>query len=158
MEMNNFKKSLKMGVLSGLGTYLLYVLFVVVIGMLTGWKAFWAFDEATGTYLRQVNGVISWEITNVIGLILASLVPVLMMRYEKMKYAFSYIGISLIACIWLYGTTLGAYFMIGDMMKTVLHCPFATFDSVYYFIFVFLLGSAIGTVVSFVINAMRNKG
>ena len=158
MEMNNMKQSLKMGALSGLVTYLLYVVFVVVIGMMTGWKAFWVFDEAANTYIRQVNGVISWEITNILGLILASLVPVLMMRYEKFKFAFSYIGISFLLFIWLYGTTLGAYFMIGDMMKTALYCPFATFDSVYYFIFVFVLGSAIGTLVSFVMNAIRNKG
>lgn len=155
--MNNFKQSLKMGVFSGLATYLLYVVFVVVIGKMTGWKAFWVFDEMSGTYIRQVNGIISWEITNVVGLVLASLVPVFLMRYEKIKYAFSFIGISLLAFIWFFGATLGAYYMISDVKNTMLFCPFSTFDAFYYLIFVFLLGSAIGTLASFVINFMRNK-
>ena len=151
------KKSLKMGVVSGACTYLLYVIYVVTIGILTNWQNFWVFDGAAQTVTFQPHATISWEIVLVIGLILASLVPVFLMRYEKIKYAFSYIGISLVACVWLFGTTLGAYFMIGDMTKTAVYCPFATVDGFYYFIFVFLLGSTIGTIASFVFNFMRNK-
>ncbi len=157
MEMDSMKKSLKMGFLSGLCTYLLYVMFVVAIGLVTKWNVFWVYDQVEGTYVLQSNGVISWEITNAIGLILASLVPVVLLKYEEFKYALAYIGVSLVVFIWLFGTTLSAYFMIGDMTKTVLYCPFSTFDAIYYLIFVFLLGSVIGTVVSFVLNFMRNK-
>ena len=157
MEMNNFKQSLKMGVFSGLATYLLYVIFVVAVGMMTKWQSFWALNEETMALTLVPNGVISWEIVNVVGLILASLVPVFLMRYEKVKYAFSYIVISLLAFVWLFGATLGAYYMIGDMKNTMLFCPFSTFDAFYYLIFVFLLGSAIGTMASFAINFMRNK-
>lgn len=157
MEMDSFKKSLKMGLLSGACSYLLYVVFVLCIGYITKWHSFWVITGESAVLRFQPHNIISWEISTIVGLVLASLVPVFLMRYEKVKYAFAYIGISLIACVWLYGTTLGAYYMIGDMMQTVLHCPFATFDSVYYFIFVFLLGSAIGTVASFVMNFMRNR-
>ena len=146
-----------MGALSGLCTYLLYVIYVLVIGYLTKWETFWVLDGASGTVAFQPNGDISWEISVMIGLILASLVPVFLMRYEKIKYAFSYIGISFLAFIWLFGATLSAYYMIGDMKNTVLFCPFSTIDAFYYLIFVFLLGSAIGTVASFVVNFMRNK-
>ena len=157
MEMDNIKKSLKMGVLSGACSYALYVVFVLCIGFITKWHSFWVITGESAVLRFQPHNSISWEMTTIVGLVLASLVPVCMMRYEKIKYAFSYIGISLIACVWLYGTTLGAYYMIGDMMKTVLNCPFATFDSIYYFVFVFLLGSVIGTVVSFIMNFMRNR-
>ncbi len=157
MEMDSMKKSLKMGALSGGCTYLLYVVFIVGIGLLTRWQNFWVLSEVTGAAIFQPHGAISWEITNIAGLILASLVPVFLMKYEQIKYAFSYIGISLLVFIWLYATTLGAYFVIGDMTKTAVFCPFATFDALYYLIFVFLLGSAIGTVASFVLNFMRNK-
>ena len=157
MELDSKKQVLKMGVLSGICTYLLYVIFVVVIGMMTKWQGFWEFNEETKTLALVPNGVISWEMTNAIGLILASLVPVFLMRYEKIRYAFSFIGISLLVLIWLFGATLGAYYMIGDMKNTMLFCPFSTFDAFYYLIFVFLLGSAIGTLVSFVVNFMRNK-
>ena len=157
MEMDNCKKSLKTGVLSGACSYLLYVVFVLCIGYITKWHNFWVITGESAVLRFQPHDIISWEISTIVGLVLASMVPVFLMRYEKLKYAFAYIGISLIACIWLYGTTLGAYYMIGDMMKTVLNCPFATFDSIYYFVFVFLLGSAIGTVASFVLNFMRNR-
>ena len=157
MELDSKKQVLKMGVLSGICTYLLYVIFVVVIGMMTKWQGFWEFNEETKTLALVPNSVISWEMTNAIGLILASLVPVFLMRYEKIRYAFSFIGISLLVLIWLFGATLGAYYMIGDMKNTMLFCPFSTFDAFYYLIFVFLLGSAIGTLVSFVVNLMRNK-
>ena len=157
MEMDSFKKSLKMGVLSGVGTYLLYVIYVITIGYLTKWHTFWIFDEAKGAFSFQPGGAISWEIAVFVGLILASLIPVFIMRYEKLKYAFSYIGVSLLICVWLYGTTLGAYYVIGDMVSSAVHCPFGLVDGFYYFVFVFLLGSAVGTAASFIFNFMRNK-
>ncbi len=157
MEMDSFKKSLKMGVLSGACSYALYAAFVLCIGFITKWQSFWVFDEVTNTVLLQPNGIISWEITIIVGLVLASFVPVVLMRYEKIKYAFSYVGISLVAFIWLFGATLSGYYMVGDMKNTMLFCPFTTIDAFYYLIFVFLLGSAIGTVASFVINFIRNK-
>ena len=146
-----------MGVLSGACSYLLYMAFVLCIGYLTKWQSFWVIDEATQTVSLQSNPVISWEITIVAGLVLSSLVPVFLMKYEKIKYAVSYVGISLMAFAWLYGATLGGYSMIGDMKNTMLFCPFTTIDAFYYLIFVFLLGSAIGTVASFFINFMRNR-
>lgn len=157
MEMDSMKKSLKMGALSGVCTYLLYAIFIVAVGILTKWQNFWTVSEETKAVIFQSHGAISWEISNIVGLIFASLVPVFLMKYEKTKYAFSYIGVSLLVFIWLFGTVLGAYFVIGDMTKTALFCPFATIDAFYYLIFVFLLGSAIGTVASFVLNYMRNK-
>ena len=157
MEMDSNKKSLKMGALSGLCTYVLYIIFVVTVGSLTHWQSFWNLDPVTETFQLQTNGTISWEIVTVVGLILASLVPVILMKYEKIKYALIYIGISLLTCVWLYGSTLGAYYMIGDMTGTSVHCPFGPIDGFYFFVFVFLLGSAIGTIVSFVFNFMRNK-
>ncbi len=157
MEMNSFKRTLKMGILSGACSYLLYAAFVLCIGYITKWQSFWVIDEVSQTVTLQPNGIISWEITIMIGLILASLVPVFLMRYEKVKCAVSYVVISLVAFVWLFGATLSGYYMIGDMKNTVLFCPFTTIDAFYYLIFVFLLGSAIGTLASFVINFIRNK-
>lgn len=157
MEMDSNKKAVKMGALSGACTYLLYIIFVLTIGILTNWKSFWVYDEVTQAVVFQPNQTISWEIAVIIGLILASLVPVILMKCEKIKHALIYIGISLLAFVWLFGSTLGAFFMIGDMTNTVVHCPFFTIDGIYYCIFVFLLGSAIGTVAAFVLNFMRSK-
>jgi len=157
MEMDSFKKSLKMGLISGVCTYALYVIFVVALGFLNNWQPFWAFDTIHQTVAFQPSAAISWEIALIVGIILASLVPVFLMRYEKIKYAFSYIGISFVAFIWLYFTTVGAYLVLSDMTKNAIFCPFTTVDAVYYLIFVFLLGSVIGTAASFVFNFMRNK-
>ena len=82
MEMDSNKKALKMGVISGICTYLLYIIFVVTVGTLTNWQSFWNMDPVTQTFQLQTNGNISWEIVTIIGLIVASLVPFILMKYS----------------------------------------------------------------------------
>lgn len=142
MKQDSWKTSLKMGVIAGSISFGVYVFLVFGSGMLTGWQTFFGADFSV-----QKIGMYSWEIVAAVGVILASLVPAFTLRYEKVRYLFFYLLVSLVALIWLYGTMLAVWMMVNAAW-----CPFITLDALYYFTIAIPIGSIIGTIVAFVIH------
>ncbi len=145
MKQDSWKKSLKMGVLSGAISFGVYVLLVLTTGAVTQWQSFFGIDLT-----MQRIGMFSWEICAAIGVILASLVPVITLRYEKIKYIFLYIPISLLAFVWLYGVTLAIWLTINPAW-----CPFTTLDALSYLMIAIPIGSVIGTLVAMGIHLLN---
>ncbi len=127
-----------MGVISGAISYGCYLLWVLLIGFSTGWQSFFRDDLS----VRSV-GLLSWEVAAAIGVLESSLVPVCTLRYEKIKYLFAYVFVSLLSLVWLYGTTLAVWLTVYPSW-----CPLIGWDSLYYFMIVLPVGSVIGTMVA----------
>ncbi|MBQ7950919.1 MAG: hypothetical protein IJ278_04280 [Clostridia bacterium] len=142
---DSWKKSLKMGAVSGAISFGVYALWVVLIGIATGWQSF--FGENLSVHRI---GFLSWEMAAAAGVIGTSLVPVCTLRYERLKYLLAYIPISLLVYCWLYGAVLAVWITVYPAW-----CPLANWDSLYYFIIVLPVGSIVGTLVSFVIHFLN---
>ena len=142
MLQNSWKQSLKMGIISGAISFGVYILwFLVLIGLGTNWN---------GILLSETPTLFSWEIAAVAGLILISLVPVCTLRYEKIKFLFAYIPISLFTLFWLCGSALAIWFTISPGW-----CPFIGWDSLYFFIAILPVGSVVGTLVAMGIHLLN---
>lgn len=142
MIQDSWKKSLKMGAISGAISFLVYVLwFLIFIGVGTGWN---------GILMQNGTTFFRWEIAAVAGLIFISLVPVCTLRYAKIKYLFIYIPVSLLALLWLGGSCLAIWLTISPGW-----CPFIGWDSLYFFISVLPIGSVVGTVVAMAIHLLN---
>lgn len=145
MKQTSWKTSFKMGIISGAISFGVYLLLVLGTGTLTKWQTFFQPD-----FTLQKIGVLSWEYVAAAGVILASLVPVITLRYEKIKYMFLYIFVSLIGFVWLYGMLLAIWMMVNSAW-----CPFTTLDAIYDLTIVMPIGSAIGTVVAMGIHLLN---
>ncbi len=145
MKQTTFKKSIWMGLMSGGISFGIYVLLVLGAGILTGWQTFFGADLTA-----QKIGIYSWEICAAVGVILFSLVPVFLLRYEKISQLVVYLLVSVLSVLWLYGIILWIWMMINSGW-----CPFATLDALYYLMFSVSVGSVVGTVVSVVIHFMN---
>ena len=145
MKLDSWKKSIKIGVLAGAISFIVYALLVLGAGFLTGWQNFFVVDLPV-----QKIGKLSWELCAGVGVILASLVPVFTLRYEKVKYLFSYLIVSILALVWLYGMMLLVWMTVYPLW-----CPFVSLDAVYYLFFSIPIGSVVGTVVAIVLHVMN---
>lgn len=145
MKQDSWKKSLKMGAIAGAISFGVYMLLVLGTGFLTQWQSFFGADLT-----MQRSDAYSWEICAAVGVILSSLVPVCTLRYEKIKYIFLYIPISLLAFVWLYGVILAAWLTINPAW-----CPFTTLDALSYLMIAIPIGSVIGTLVAMGIHLLN---
>ena len=145
MKQTTIKKSILMGIMSGGVSFVVYVLLVLGAGVLTGWQPFFGAD-----FTAQKIGGYSWEICAAVGVILFSLVPVFLLRYEKISQLIVYLFVSVLSVLWLYGIILWIWMLVNPAW-----CPFATLDALYYLMFSVSVGSVVGTVVSVVIHFMN---
>ena len=142
MIQDSWKKSLKMGVISGGISYGVYLLWGLLVGFATGWQTF--FGENLSVHSI---GFLSWEMVAAVALILVSLVPVCTLRYEKLKYLLVYLPISLLSFFWFWGVIFAVWFMVCPAW-----CPLISWDSLYYVAIILPIGSVVGTLVALVIH------
>ena len=146
MKQNSWKKSIQMGIIAGAVSCALYVLIVCLGGALTGWQQFFQSDMTVKTY-----GALRWETVAAGGVVCTSLVPVFTLRYEKVRYLFLYLLISILFMLWLYGVVLAVWFMAASELP----CPFLSVDALYDLAVVLPIGSGIGTLVAIVFHCFN---
>lgn len=148
MKRNSWKKSLWMGITAGAISYGLYLLMVYVSGALTGWQHFFQPDMSVKTY-----GTLRWETVAAAGVVLTSLVPVITLRYEKVKDLLLYLLVSLAVFVWLYGAVLLGFVILAPDFR----CPFMAMDAIYDLIAVVPIGSMIGTLAAIVCRWLNRE-
>lgn len=146
MKLNSWKKSILIGILCGAISYALYMLLLFGVSYLNHWQSYWNY-----TTLENAGKVLSWNMVVIIGVILSSLVPIICLRFEKIRFVFGYILCSLLAFLWLYGMTNTVAVTFWQGVST----PLSSWDSLMYLLVVFPVGSVIGTIAAFALHLLN---
>ncbi len=152
MKINSFKKAILCGLVYGLLTFLVYVLYTHIIHWILGGEYFVDKSET-----REVINGLSFLTTLMIGTILSALIPIFLLRYRSITH---YIVCFFIAIVTYVGLFLGMYIAPGlnkfffELIKT---SPMNSFDALIYGAFYFPLGSIIGIVLNGGINFWMNR-
>ena len=86
MKINSIKKTVLSGLIYGIVTFALYVLYTSVINLILGGENFIYKDQT-----RDIINGLSFVATQIIATILSALVPIILLRYKNITYYFSYI-------------------------------------------------------------------
>lgn len=149
MEINSWKNSIKCGFLYALITFGVLTIFTcfVYYFLLQGEE----FIGKQGT-VNNINGI-SFYIVNAAGTILSMLVPIFLLRYSTVKYLPLSLLISSISYCLLYIL----FCCFGEVISFGVLYPLESFDTLIYAIIAFPIGSAVGTIISIIININKNK-
>ena len=120
-------------------TVVLCILFTFIVLSLTGFEEFIGKDGK----LEIINGI-QYDAVLYTGAVVSSVVPIILLRYNSIKYLFLF----LLICIMLYVIILFfvVLFLIGG-----------SFDFINYATFPFPIGFGAGTVIAIIINTIKNK-
>lgn len=151
MKINSWKQALKSGILSGIILFVEYVAFVFIMSYLTDGQTFIKYDITI-----EKIGIIYFDFVTILGVILFSTVPVIILRYQKIKYIFLYVLSGTLVLIVLYCLVWGILQLIYCILDDIIYCPLNTFDGVYYAILLFR-GSGMGVLLALIINLIKNK-
>lgn len=151
MKINSWKQALKSGILSGIILFVIYVAFVFLVSYLIGGESFIKYD-----IIVENIGIISFDMVTIFGFVLFAIVPMIVLRYQKIKYVFLYILSGDMLFILLYSIMWGILLLVYYISNDIFYCPINTFDAIYYAILLFR-GSGIGVLLALIINLIKNK-
>ena len=147
-------KSIRIGLISGFSTIIIYIVFSYIVNVLTKGECF-------NTYWQTheiINGI-SFNVLKVIGMCLASFVPIILCRYKNAKEVFKYLISAcltyalLFELIWV---SIYIVVLISFVTKVDLKFPLNTWDSMSFALLYFPVGSFVGTLISIVTNLVLN--
>ena len=118
---------------------LLCILFTYVVLRLTGFEEFIGKDGKE----EIINGI-RYDAVLCIGAVVSAFVPILLLRYNSIKYLFSFLLLSILFYVII--LLLVVIFLIGG-----------SFDFINYATSSFPVGAGVGTVVAITINTIKNK-
>ncbi len=131
--------------------FTVYITFVFLISYLTGGKTFIKYD-----IIVEKIGVISFNSVTIIGFVLSAVVPMITLRYQRIRYIFLYILSGIMLFVFLYCLVWGVLFLIYHIFDDIFYCPLNTFDAIYYAMLTFR-GAGIGTLLALIINLIKNR-
>lgn len=152
---NLMDKSIRNGLISGMTTIIIYVAFSCIVNVLTKGENFITYWKTHET----INGI-SFNIVKVIGVCLASFVPIILCRYKNGKEFFKYLISSCLTYVSLYmliWVSIYIFVLISIVARVdIAHHPLNTFDSMFFAVMFFPIGSFAGTMISIFINLVLN--
>jgi len=138
-KIDSWSKASRIGILNSALTIFVCIVYTNIINLLTEGKVFVSKSET----LDSINGI-SLVIVQVFAVILASLIPVIVVRYERKKYLFLYIPMVIVSYILM---LILVYFIIVIFFSLGLgNIPINSFDFIMYAVFYFPQGMLFGTI------------
>lgn len=135
----SWKVSLKSALMQAFLSAFFCIIYTYIILILTGGEEF--IDKADS--YEKINGI-QYDAVLLICGIMASLIPILLLRYNSIKYLLLFIPISILFYIVL--MLLCVFFFIDD-----------NFDLISYALSSVPIGSAVGTLVAIIFNLLKTK-
>ena len=150
MKINSIKKTVLSGLIYGIVTFALYVLYTSVINLILGGENFIYKDQT-----RDIINGLSFVATQIIATILSALVPIILLRYKNTTYYIASIFVSVI----IYIALLSGVFLAPGFSEICFEIITAmnSFDAIVYGIFNFPLGSIIGIIINVGVNFLLNR-
>lgn len=139
LKITSWKGSVKSALMQSLLSMLFCVIYTYIILFLTGGEEF---IGKAHTY-EEINGIRHSFVLVICGII-AALIPIILLRYDSMRYLLAYIPLSIMFYIGL--SILIVVFIIGN-----------NFDMIGYALSSVPIGSGGGTLVALIINTFNNK-
>ncbi|MBQ1947240.1 MAG: hypothetical protein II359_01340, partial [Clostridia bacterium] len=145
---------IKSGVISGLTTGIIHIIFSCVVCALSegeGFITYWKTHEV-------INGI-SFNTVKIVGICLASLVPILLCSGKDfkgyLKYIISSSLVFVAVCVfeWL---SVFIVFYISETANVDIIFPLNTYDSLFFAFIYFPMGAFLGTLISIIANAVLN--
>lgn len=145
VKIDSGKKSMQVGFLLGIITYVFLVLFTTVIYYLCKKENFISENS-----MHEVINGFNFMHVNVAGAVLAALVPFFVLHYDKVKYVPLCVVTAAIMYFFLFFISL----VVPEVLFGGLDYALETFDAKFYATVTFPLGSIIGTVWSVVFKSI----
>lgn len=145
MKIDSGKKSMQAGFLLGVITYALLAIFITVIYYLCKKENFISAES-----MHEVVNGFNFMHINVVGALLAALVPFFVLRYDEAKYVPLCVITAAIIYLFLFFISL----VVPEVLFGGLDYPLETFDAKFYAMVTFPLGSIIGTVWSVIFKSV----
>ena len=147
-------KSIRIGLISGFATIIIYIAFSYSVNVLTKGECFITYWQTH----EIINGI-SFDVLKAIGICLSSFVPIILCRYKNAKEVFKYLISACLAYVSLYmliWVSIYIVALISFVTKVDLKFPLNTWDSMFFALLYFPIGSFVGTLISIVINLILN--
>ncbi len=152
MKINSFRKSVLSGLIYGMLTFAVYVLYTSILNGILAGENFIYKDET-----RDIVNGLSFVTTQIIATILSALIPILLLRYKTISYYIASVFIAVsIYIIMLLGMFIAPGFS-NFFFEIIKGSPMNSFDAIVYGIFNFPLGATIGILINVGINFILNK-
>ena len=152
IKINSIKKSILTGLLYGIVTFAVYVLYTHIINWMLGGEYFIYKDETRAI----VNGI-SLVSTQIIATILSALIPIVLLRYKNASYYTASVFIAGVVYIVLLAAIFIAPGISRFWYEIIAESPMNSFDALFYGIFYIPLGAVIGVLINSGINFLANK-
>ncbi len=146
--------SIRSGLISGFATVIVYIVFSWIVNVLTKGECFITYWETH----EIINGI-SYNALKAIGICLASFVPIIVCRYKNAKEFFKYLISACLTYVLLYmliWVSIYIVVLISLITKVDLKFPLNTWDSMFFALIYFPVGSFVGTLISIVVNLILN--
>lgn len=145
MKIDSYNKSVLIGFINSAIQVVLLVVFTAVVLHLTNGEGFMHKE-----YVNEQVGNIRRKDVEAVGYILSSVVPLVLLRYNSIKYLPLHIVVSI-------GAYLIYYFIFNYILYYVFKCNIlGGFDALRFGAGVFPYGALAGTVLSVIINTIVN--
>lgn len=151
MKIDSWRKMIQYGFIHSVIIMLTYVCFCCIVYALVDGQYF----INKGATEEILNGI-SFNTIRIVGVGISALANVLLLRYTHFKYLFVYIIVRSMSYIALYALIFLGMSVAFDILGDLSNFPLNTFDSIYYALAIFPLGSVIGIIIAVVINTIRN--
>ena len=150
LKIDSNKKAVIAGVLLGTCVFFAYAIFTCLLYYLLGGENFVYKGET-----RDVVNGISFNIVQIMAVVISAVIPILLIRYKKMEHYELCVFIAIV----LYALYFIVYFICLSAMpvEMALGFPMNSFDALIFGIFNFPLGAIIGIMLNIGVNFLINK-
>lgn len=145
MKIDSWKKAMQGGFLFGLITYALLAVFTTVVYYMCGRENFIAPES-----MHEAIGGLSFMHVNVVGAIVAALVPFFALSYKSVKYVPLCFFTAAVMYLFVFFISL----VVPEVIFGGLDYPLETLDAKFYATMTFPLGTFVGTVWSVIFKAV----
>lgn len=140
IKIDSWKNANKSALLQTVVSVLVCVVYSYIIVLLTGGEEFVGKQPT-----KEIINGIRFDITLVVCGILAGIVPIILLKYTKLKFMILYLPLGIL----YYLVILFSYVCIFD--------AYNIFDLIFYAITSIPIGSLVGTIIAIFINQYRNN-
>ncbi len=142
--------NVKRGVLSGLITGIIHIVFSCVVCALCEGSGFITYQETH----EVINGI-SFNTVKTVGVCLASLVPIILCRFKDFKGYLKYIISSSLFFGMVYALEYISILIVFYISADIIF-PLNTYDSLFFALRYFPIGCFLGTLIAVIVNVILN--
>ena len=152
IKINSAKKAILSGLIYGIVTFVIYVLYTSIINWILGGENF-VYKQET----REVINGLSFVATQIFATILSALIPIILLRYKNTNYYIASIFVAVIIYIIMLSVIFIAPGVSEFWFEVITESPMNSFDAIVYGVVNFPLGALIGLLVNLGVNSLINK-